>query len=79
VLYRPEAFEPLTDEPWDEARVRAAVRAIVVDAEGAFDPGTLWPADEWDAWTSPVPLKSLYVGAAGVVHPCQIRLIISGS
>ncbi|MEK6276232.1 MAG: LanC-like protein [Actinomycetota bacterium] len=32
-----------------------------------FDPDALWPADEWDAWEAPVPLKNLYVGAAGVV------------
>jgi hypothetical protein len=67
VLYRPEAFEPLTDAQWDEERVRAAIRAIVADADRAYDRDRLWPADEWDAWTSPVPLKNLYVGAAGVV------------
>jgi lanthionine synthetase-like protein len=67
VLYRPEAFEPLTDEAWDERRVRAAIREIVADADSAFDADELWPADEWDAWTSPLPLKNLYVGAAGVV------------
>jgi len=67
VLYRPEAFEPLTDEPWDAGRVRDGVRRIVADVDGAFDPVGLWPADDWDAWMTPVPLKSLYVGAAGVV------------
>jgi hypothetical protein len=67
VLYRPEMFEPLTDEPWDEGRVRDAIRAIVEDADGAFDPSELWPAHEWDGWNTPLPLKSLYVGAAGVV------------
>src|SRR5687767_4382971 len=39
---------------------------LVADAEAAFDPEALWPTDEWDAWTSPTPLKNLYVGAAGV-------------
>ena len=67
MLYRPEAFEPLTEESWEEGRVRDAIAAIVADADRAFDADALWPADEWDAWTSPVPLKSLYVGAAGVV------------
>jgi lantibiotic modifying enzyme len=67
VLYRPEAVEPLADDPWEAGRVRDAITAIVEDADLAFDAGALWPADEWDAWTSPVPLKSLYVGAAGVV------------
>jgi Lanthionine synthetase C-like protein len=67
VLYRPDAFEPLTDEEWNERRVREAIRSIVADAENAFDPVELWPAEEWDAWGSPLPLKSLFVGAAGVV------------
>jgi Lanthionine synthetase C-like protein len=67
VLYRPDAFEPLTDDEWDAGRVREAVRRIVADADDAFDADELWPADEWDAWASPLPLKGLYVGAAGVI------------
>jgi lantibiotic modifying enzyme len=67
MLYLPEAFEPLTDEPWNEARVRSAIAAIVSDADAAFDSDRLWPANEWDAWESATPLKSLYVGAAGVL------------
>ena len=67
MLYRAEAFEPLTERAWDEARARDGIAAIVADADAAFDPDELWPAVEWDAWTSPLPLKNLYVGAAGVV------------
>ena len=67
VLHDPDAFEPLTDEPWDAGRARDAIRAIVADADAAFDPEALWPAHEWDAWQAPLPLKNLYVGAAGVV------------
>lgn len=67
MLFKPEAFEPLTDEQWDENRVRDALRAIVADADRAYDAEQLWPADEWEAWNTPLPLKSLYVGAAGVV------------
>jgi Lanthionine synthetase C-like protein len=67
VLYRPEAFERLTDEPWDEGRVRAAIQRIVDDADDSYDPDGLWPAHEWDVWQTPLPLKSLYVGAGGVV------------
>ena len=67
MLYRPEAHEPLTDEPWRDGRVREAIRAVVEDADAAFDPDALWPAHEWDAWKTPLPLTSLYVGAAGVI------------
>ncbi len=67
MLYSPEEFEPLTDEPWDEERVRAAIRAIVADADAAYDPDALWPANEWDVWQSTPPVKDLYCGAGGVV------------
>ena len=67
MLYEPEQFEPLTDEPWDPARVEDAIATIVGDADAAFDPEALWPAHEWDGWEEPLPLKSLYVGAAGVI------------
>jgi hypothetical protein len=67
VLYRPEAFEPLTETQWDEGRVRDAIRRIVTDVDEAFDPDGLWPADDWDGWQAALPLKSLYVGAAGVI------------
>jgi lantibiotic modifying enzyme len=68
VLYLPEAFEPLTDGPWDADRVRAAIGALAADVEAAFDPASLWPAEgDWDGWRTPTPLKTLYVGAAGVV------------
>jgi lantibiotic modifying enzyme len=67
VLFRPERFDPLTDDVWDETRVRNAIGEIVADADRAFDPAELWPAHEWDSWGASLPLKSFYVGAAGVV------------
>jgi Lanthionine synthetase C-like protein len=67
VLYTPEEFEPLTDEPWDDERVREAIRVIVADADEGFDRDGLWPANEWDAWGSTPPLKDLYCGAGGVI------------
>jgi hypothetical protein len=67
VLYDEGAFERLADEPWDEARVRDGIAAIVADADAAFDPDALWPAHEWDGWKAALPMKNLYVGAAGVV------------
>lgn len=66
MLYRPEGYELLAGE-WDEDRVRAGIRAIVADADAAFGAESLWPAHEWDSWRTPTPLKSLYVGAAGVI------------
>jgi hypothetical protein len=67
VLYEPAQFEPLTDEPWDPARVEDAIAAIVADADAAFDLDALWPAHDWDGWQAPLPMKNLYVGAAGVI------------
>jgi lantibiotic modifying enzyme len=68
VAYRPALHEPLTGSRWDEGRVQAAVASLAADAEASYDPEGLWPADEdWDSWQTPAPLKSLYVGAAGVV------------
>jgi hypothetical protein len=67
VLYEPAQFEPLTDELWDAPRIVDAIARIVADADAAFDPDALWPAHEWDGWEEPLPMKNLYVGAAGVI------------
>jgi hypothetical protein len=68
VLTRPEAFEPLTDEGWDEARVRAGIRELVAETDAALrGPKLLWRAEDWDRWRATSPLKDLYVGAAGVL------------
>jgi Lanthionine synthetase C-like protein len=67
MLHRPEQFEPLTDEPWDEERVRNRIRAIVADADAVYSPESLWPSHLWDIWGEKTSLKSLYIGAAGVV------------
>ena len=67
MLYRPDAFDPLTETAWDDAWVRDEIAAIAADAEAAFAADELWPADEWDSWQTPTPLKTLYVGGAGVV------------
>ena len=67
MLYRRELHVPASGDDWSEARVRDAVAAIVADADAAHDPEELWPAHEWDGWNAALPLKNLYVGAAGVV------------
>jgi hypothetical protein len=67
-LYRPEAFDRLTDTPWDEARARDRIAAIVADADAAFrGPKMHWKADRWDGWQATSPMKNLYVGSAGVL------------
>jgi hypothetical protein len=67
MLYDPTLHEPLTDESWDEERMRTRIRELVADAENAFDPDDLWPTHEWDGFQAEPPLKDLYVGAAGVI------------
>jgi hypothetical protein len=67
MLYEPTQFEPLIDAPWVPARVEDAIAAIVSDADAAFDGEALWPAHDWDGQDEPLPLKSLYAGAAGVI------------
>jgi hypothetical protein len=68
MLYRPEAFEPLIDTPWDAERVRAGIREIVADTDSAMrGPRLLWRAHEWDGWHGTSPMKNLYVGSAGVL------------
>jgi hypothetical protein len=67
MLYEPAQFEPLIDEPWDPAGIEDAIATIVADAGAAFDADVLWPAHEWDGWQAPLPMKNLYVGAAGVI------------
>jgi hypothetical protein len=68
MLYRPDAFEPLTDTLWDEGRVRDAIRRIVADTDAAMrGPKLMWRAHDWDRWSATSPMKNLYVGAAGVL------------
>ncbi len=65
MLWDPERHEPPTGEPWDESVVRAAIRAVATDAEGAYDEATLWPPHQLDD-PSGIPWTSLYCGASGV-------------
>jgi hypothetical protein len=67
MLYEPAQFEALIDEPWDQARIEDAIAAIVADADAAFDAEGLWPEHEWDGAGASLPMKNLYVGAAGVI------------
>ena len=68
MLYDPPSHEPLTERPWDEDRVRAAIAAIVAETESAFDETELWPAHPRDLEDGPLPaVSSLYLGASGVI------------
>ena len=62
VLYRAEAFDPLTERAWDEGWVRGEIERIVADADASFDADGLWPAEEWDSWQKQTPLKSALRG-----------------
>ena len=68
MLFTPEAHEVLADEPWNAERVRAAIAAIVVDAEDRFHDG--WPAHPRDLLDDEDPAvrrRTVYEGGAGVV------------
>lgn len=68
MLFDPPSHEPLTERPWDAGRARAAIAAIVAEAESAFDEGSLWPAHPADLKDGPLPaVASLYLGASGVI------------
>jgi hypothetical protein len=68
MLFDPSSHEPITDRPWDDRRVRAAIAAVVADAESGFDEGLLWPAHPLDEDGGPLPkVTSLYLGASGVI------------
>jgi hypothetical protein len=68
MLYRPEAFEPLTKKSWDAGRVENAIRAIVADTDASLrGPKLFCKADSWDNWQATSPMKNLYVGTAGVL------------
>jgi Lanthionine synthetase C-like protein len=69
-LFSPEQHEPLTDRAWDERRVRAAIAAIVDDAERAYDEAGLWtlhPLDWDDDEDAGRSYAGIYLGAAGVI------------
>jgi hypothetical protein len=68
MLYRHEAFDPLTETQWDEHRVRDAIGTIVAATDaGMRGPKLMWRAHDWDGWNATSPMKNLYVGAAGVL------------
>ena len=72
MLFDPASHEPLTERPWDVRRARAAIAAVVADAERAFDADSLWPAHPLDLEDGPLSrVASLYLGASGVIWALQ--------
>jgi hypothetical protein len=68
MLFDPSHHEPLTERPWDEDRVRAAIATVVADAEAAFDDDDLWSPHPVDEVDGPLPqVASLYLGASAVI------------
>jgi hypothetical protein len=68
MLFSPEAHEPLVDEPWEAERARAAIAAIVADAEDAFDDGwATHPEDVEEESDVTTRFRTVYMGGAGVV------------
>ena len=63
-LWRRSEHEPLAGGPWDEARAEEAIRAIVADAETAFD-GERWPWHPQDGDEDEDP-SDVYFGVPGV-------------
>jgi hypothetical protein len=63
-LFRASEHEPLAGEEWSDDRAADAIRAIVRDAESAFD-GERWPwhprdGEEWG-------FSDVYIGGAGII------------
>ena len=67
-LFTPELHEPLRDVAWSPEQARAAIRAIVADADDRYDESGLWaPVDAWDDWGGELnlPPTVLSTGASG--------------
>ena len=64
MLYQPSGTSRSTGL---ERAARAAIRAIVADADAAFGTESLWPANDWGLVADAVPAAEVDVGAAGVI------------
>jgi hypothetical protein len=76
-LWSPAAHERLAGAAWSPGRARDAVAEICRDAEDAFDPERLWPAHPLDGSVTADELKTVYLGAAGMVWALE-RLTLAG-
>src|SRR3954468_17286753 len=79
ILYRPDEHEPVTAEPWDEERVRAAIAAVVSEAEAALPDDGLWPENDQDVDEGDLPpFTVVYLGAAGVAWELRRARLAAG-
>ncbi len=69
MLFDPRRHEKLTSVRWNIDTARAAIAAIVDDAQVRFSPGQMWPTHPLDQEDGdpPPPFTMLYMGAAGVI------------
>ena len=65
MLYRPDDFEPVTED-WDDAGVRSAIARIVADADEAYRRQPLWPPPADSPVAPGKPEPSLFAGAPGL-------------
>jgi lanthionine synthetase-like protein len=69
MLFDPRVHERLIEDRWDPDRVRAAIREIADDAEGAFDDGwATHPRDVVEKGEEKRRFRTVYCGGAGVVQ-----------
>ncbi len=67
-MWRADEHEDVTDRAWDQAAARAAIAAVVADAEGAVRNDGTWPGHPRDELTSAEErMRSIYLGAGGMI------------
>jgi len=67
MLFEPDRHEPLLAVDWDAAKARAAIAAVVEDAEETLGHGITWSMHPLDAGRKADPHKSIYLGSTGVL------------
>jgi hypothetical protein len=67
-LFETDRHEPLIDEPWNTARIDAAIDHIATKSRAVFAERGNWPSHPDDlAERAPAPVSNLYFGTAGIV------------
>jgi lantibiotic modifying enzyme len=67
VLFTPANHQPLTNDPWDEARARTAIEAVLEDTEAARGDDGFWPEHPDDHDQDKSLRTGIYMGAAGLL------------